>query len=210
MNKKLALFGGSFNPIHNAHIDIALCAIKELLLDEVLLMPTIRPVHKRIAYNISFDDRCKMISLAIKDYSKLKLFDYEKNINYKPYSYLIIKDIKQKYNIDDLYFIIGYDSLNSIEEWYEYKKLLLEVKLVVAPRDNISNEIISKKINFLQEKCNTKIILLSYKKNNISSSNIRFLLSQRTKDQKFNIELAKELNINKKVLEYIIRNKIYL
>lgn len=196
-NKKIAIFGGSFNPIHNAHIELCTTAIKEVKLDEIYIMPTIRPVHKDLAFNVSFEDRFNMVKLATKSYKKLIPSDFEKNINYTPYSINIVKDFKEKYNIDNLFFIIGFDSLYNIETWGEYEKLFKEVTFIVANRNiNIKSKF-NEFILYLEEKYIIKIIPINYNGENISSSNIRN-----------DIENNKQY-LDVKVYNYIKKNNLY-
>ena len=69
--KKMGLFGGSFDPIHQGHIEMALQLAEELELDGVLLMPTFVPPHKIRESMASADHRLAMCRLAVQDHPKL-------------------------------------------------------------------------------------------------------------------------------------------
>lgn len=149
--KKIGLFGGSFDPIHKAHVDIALCAIKELELDELRLIPTKNNPWKDHTSS-SKEDRIRMIEIAISDYEKIKIERYEIDnpSNEKNYSYMTIDALTQ--NSDDkFYFIMGMDQANLFYKWKEAKYISKKVQLVAFQRGGYtSDESVLNDYHFIQ------------------------------------------------------------
>lgn len=182
--KKLLIFGGTFDPIHNGHIKMLLGAIKKIQPDLSLIIPTKNPPLKDSIPTASSKDRVAMINLAIKSIPKVKICDYEikAKSNSKSYSYLTIKYLKNIYKNYQLYFLVGMDRLDDFDQWKNYKYILNNVTLVVAGRNN-------------QKPKFDNVIKLAIEETNISSNELR------TKPNK------KYLNTN--VVRYISNNGVY-
>ena len=108
---KIGILGGTFDPIHNAHIEIAKNALEQFKLDKVWIMPTPNPPHKDKANITSVEDRVNMFKLAIENIDGLELCDYEIKKEGKVYSADTLTELKELYPDDKFYFIIGSDSL---------------------------------------------------------------------------------------------------
>ena len=94
---KIGFFGGSFDPIHNGHVSLALCAIKELSLEKVLLCPAhFDPLRKQKPL-FSSADRMRMVDSLSKIHGKLEPFDYEVISGKTCYTYETLKFVKRKY-----------------------------------------------------------------------------------------------------------------
>lgn len=130
---KVALFGGSFNPIHNGHLGIAEEAISKNLVDEVWFIPCgNHPFDKEL---IDGDIRVKMIYSAIKHNKNMKVISVEMNPEKKSYSYKTISWFKKEFE-HDFYFIIGADNLDRINEWKDFEKIRDNTNFIVATRRN--------------------------------------------------------------------------
>ncbi len=168
-NKIIGLLGGSFNPIQNDHIRIALETIEKKLVDEVWLVPAkLHPFEKNL---ISPNLRLNMIKLAIKSYPKIKLCDIELNeeTSQKSFTTQTLKRLKNENPSLKFIFIIGSDNLSSIEKWNDFEYL----------KDNIEFIIHERKGYKIPEKLS--IIVTSIIKDNISdisSSLVRTNISQ--------------------------------
>lgn len=127
---KLGILGGTFNPIHLGHLLIGSFVYECMSLDKVVFMPAGRPPLKD--GELSFDHRYKMVELAIRGDVRFGLTDIE-NKEEPSYTYNTLNEIKYKTK-DDLYFIMGADSLESIEKWYRYEDLLRENKIIIVGR----------------------------------------------------------------------------
>lgn len=145
---KVGLFGSSFNPIHIGHLVIAEQARIRLGLDKVLFIPTANPYHKKVDL-LDYDIRYEMVEETIKDNKYFEISDVEKNLKKNSYSYDVVKKLKKKSN-DDYYFIMGSDSFQEIETWYEYNKFIDLLDLVVFKRPgyDVEGDHLNKMRNF--------------------------------------------------------------
>ncbi|WP_311487565.1 nicotinate-nucleotide adenylyltransferase [uncultured Helcococcus sp.] len=145
---KVGLFGSSFNPIHIGHLVIAEQARVRLGLDKVLFIPTANPYHKKVDL-LDYDIRYKIVEETIKDNKYFEISEVEKNLKKNSYSYDVVKKLKKK-NKDDYYFIMGSDSFQEIETWYEYNKFIDLLDLVVFKRPgyDVEGDHLNKMRNF--------------------------------------------------------------
>ncbi|WP_033161161.1 nicotinate-nucleotide adenylyltransferase [[Mycoplasma] collis] len=143
--KKIAIFGGSFNPIHNAHIKIAEYAIKHLKLDKLIFVPTFKSPDKVKDKIAEPHHRVKMIELVLLPKSEISLFE----INRKGISYTIdtIKYFSEKFKDAQLYFLIGSDNLTTLHKWEEIETISKLAKIVVFKRTKNFSKINLKKFN---------------------------------------------------------------
>ena len=116
---KIGLLGGSFDPVHKAHIDIALNAIEQLQLDELRLIPTKNNPWKDHTSS-SNEDRIQMLDIAISHYDKIKIerCEIDNLSNEKNYTYLTL-DYLMKDSHDEFYYIMGMDQANLFYNWKE-------------------------------------------------------------------------------------------
>lgn len=191
---KIAIFGGSFNPIHIGHVELAKNAIKALKLDKLFFIPAFISPFKQDSVatdmGISDENRLKMLELAIQESGQKKLFIDNCEILRGGVSYTVdtVEYINKKYNTKT-YLIIGDDLVKDFEKWKEPKKLA-EISNIVLARRNFQQE-----INFDYAHINIKNpIVLS------ASSQVRTLLTEG-KD-------AKEY-LCKSVYNYIKENNLY-
>jgi len=189
---KIGIFGGSYNPPHDMHKNIALDLIEKGYLDKVIYVPTGDNYNKQGLVN--FSDRYKMVELMISEYDNLFISDIGNNDNYK-YTYQTLDYFQKIYKNDTIYFICGTDNLNEFDTWREYKYILENYKLLVIKRnnDNIEN-ILNKYKEYID-----KIIITDVIPNAISSTYIRNNVN--------NLSFKNCLDDN--VYEYIIRNNLY-
>lgn len=169
---RIGIMGGTFNPIHNAHLLLGELAKEEYKIDRLLFMPGGNPPHKRDKQIVSAEHRMNMCRLAIEDNPDFTLCDYE--IKKDGYSYTVetLEHFKKTYPDDELFFIIGGDSLFAFEKWYCPEKILTLTTLLVFDRTG-SGEDISAEIDRLKKKYNADINLIHAPKFDISSSGIR-------------------------------------
>jgi nicotinate-nucleotide adenylyltransferase len=134
--KVTGILGGTFDPPHNAHYEIAQRAINQYNLDRVIFIPTGSPWQKDI--ETSYEDRQKMTKLLINSNPLFELSDIEKSVNEPSYTIETLK----KLNIEkeNLFFILGADVAISIDTWKNYEEIHLLTNFLVAPREEISKE----------------------------------------------------------------------
>jgi nicotinate-nucleotide adenylyltransferase len=130
---KIGIFGGTFDPVHNAHIAVALAARDTLGLDRVLVIPAANPPHKREA-TASFFHRYRMVELACKPYSSLEPSLLEAGEE-RSYSIRTIEKVRATAQpVDLLYFIIGADAFAEITTWHRWEDVVASVTFAVVTR----------------------------------------------------------------------------
>lgn len=131
---KIGLMGGTFNPIHMAHLRIAEEARELCGLDRVLFIPVADPPHKPLAGEVPFHQRCHMVRLAIAGNRAFELCDLEGRRPGKSYSIDTICALRGQYPGAELYFIIGSDSFLELGTWHRYADILRSCNLIVVER----------------------------------------------------------------------------
>jgi len=126
--------GGTFNPVHMAHLRIAEEARELCGLDRVLFIPVADPPHKPLAGEIPFHQRCQMVRLAIAGNRAFELSEIEGELPGKSYSIHTIAALRRQYPGADLYFIIGSDSFLELGTWHRYADILRSCNLIVVER----------------------------------------------------------------------------
>ena len=131
---RIGLLGGSFNPVHNAHLRIAGEAQEICRLDKVIFIPAADPPHKSLAGEISFEYRSKMVSIAIADFPEFDISTIEAERNGKSYSIDTIQTFLERFPEDELFFIVGGDSFEEIGLWHCYEAIFRSCSLIVVER----------------------------------------------------------------------------
>lgn len=199
--KKIGILGGSFNPIHLGHLQIAEDCIVEFGLEKVIFVPNSNPPHREIK-GISYSDRYKIIEKSIKGNKNFEISDCEKDDTKKHFSFntvsenFIFKNCKT-------YFIMGDDEFLNIEKWYNWEEFLKICGVIVFLRNKNYQYIINEKKEIL-EKYDIKIFNNSII--SISSTDIRKRLSEN-KSIKY---LVKENALNDIEFSYLDIEKIKL
>lgn len=132
--KKIGIYGGSFNPIHNGHLICAQWVYEQLKLDTILFLPSGIPPHKTTKVVLPGNLRKTMVQLAIQQQQHFQLESYEVDTNEKHYTYNTVKWLKEKYPNDELYFIIGGDMVEDLPNWYNVDELVKLVQFVGVNR----------------------------------------------------------------------------
>lgn len=203
MKKDIGIMGGTFNPIHNGHVLLAKRTCEQFQLNEVLMMPSGIPPHKKAEAILDSNHRSEMVKLAIQNEPNLTFSDVE--ITRSGYSYTAdtLTEIKDTYN--KIYFIIGADSLFYIDKWYRPDIIMELSTIVVANRsDNNKSDAdleFYKKIQEINHKFQTQIEVLENFHYPISSSQIRYNVSNG---------ISIKGMVPDSVEEYIRNNHLYI
>nr|C6E7L8.1 RecName: Full=Probable nicotinate-nucleotide adenylyltransferase; AltName: Full=Deamido-NAD(+) diphosphorylase; AltName: Full=Deamido-NAD(+) pyrophosphorylase; AltName: Full=Nicotinate mononucleotide adenylyltransferase; Short=NaMN adenylyltransferase [Geobacter sp. M21] len=138
---RLGILGGTFNPIHNAHLRIAEEARDLYELDRVVFIPAATPPHKPLVGELSFASRLEMVRLAVADNSGFMVSDMEGVRGGRSYSIDTLRELKAEHPDDELFFIVGADSFNDISTWKEYAAIfgLCNVISVQRPGSTITS-----------------------------------------------------------------------
>ena len=176
----IGLYLGSFDPVHNAHIDIPLKIKNQFELDKIIYVPTgTSPVGK--AFKANKFDRLKMLENATAQDKSLSIDDYELKSSDISYSFNTLKYFEELYPQNKLRLIIGEDNFMSFTKWYKYHEIMKVVNIVVLVRDNIIRcdnmenikRLLEGNINLFNRAKFGKIYLSEKHKSNISSTMVR-------------------------------------
>ncbi len=199
MVDRVGIFGGSFNPIHWGHIKPVLSALNYFKLSYVIYLPASKPPHK---LNMRLEDpyhRMAMLSIALEPYDNFFISTYDLlNTGSKTFDSLrYFKKILK----EEIFFILGSDSLKEFKTWYKPKEILKLCKLIVLTRADFEIKKIEGELpDFILENLGKRIFTFPHPAISISGTVIRNLIWKN-----------KNLNklIPKKVYNYIMKHKLY-
>lgn len=165
---KIGILGGSFNPIHDGHVQIAKLAIKKIGLDQVWLIPTSSNPFKS-KFGVSYQERLRLANEKIKGDPKIKVKDYQ---DCSKSTYKMLKRIEAESKKSQIFFIIGADNLENLHKWDNFSKLIRNFKIAVFSRGDKFYNLRSLKSTSILKKYQQNLIF-RIKNVNISSSKIR-------------------------------------
>lgn len=168
----IGLYGGTFDPVHNIHIELAYSALKHANLSTIIFVPAGIPPHKRGHVFASAEDRYNMLLLAIQNEPKFSVSRFEVDNKNPSFTINTVEHISNIYQNAKIHLIVGLDTLVDIPNWYHADELLEKVhSFLVANRPNSSIKKISPQIL-------SKTIWLPFEPKNIASHQIRLLIQQ--------------------------------
>ena len=149
--KKIGIFGGSFNPIHNGHIALAKAFLKEEKLDEVWFMVSPQNPFKVNQHLLSDHLRLEMVRKALENESQLIVSDYEFHLPRPSYTWLTLQYLKEDYPQDNFTLLVGGDNWAAFDRWYHADDILSNYQIVVFPRrgENESTVNLTQGVHFL-------------------------------------------------------------
>ena len=136
--QRICLFGGTFDPIHNAHLRLAEEAARRFCLDRVLFIPAACPPHKPSATLTPYEERFRMVQIACAPYSAFEASRLEEG---KQLSYTIDTVRRFKPSLqpaDQLYFLIGADAFDELESWKDWTELVRSISFIVVTRPGVA------------------------------------------------------------------------
>lgn len=169
--KKIAVFGGTFNPFHNAHYEVLKAVAQSCLADEILLVPTKLPPHKECDFLADETHRLNMCRLVAKKFDNVTVSDVELKMEGKSYTFNTISELKKTYNAQ-FFFVCGGDMITTFDKWYRYEELLKMMGIIAIRRRGVDNEEFDKSVKFLRQK-GGNVTALEITPEEISSSQIR-------------------------------------
>ena len=186
---RLALFGGTFDPIHDAHLAVAATAAERFHLDRVVFVPAAHPPHKALATHVPYDDRVRMAELACQDDAGFEVSRIEEG-TVRSYSIDTIAKVRRRLSADDeLFFIIGADAFAEIRTWHRWREVAAAVVFLVVSRPGHLYDI---PLEVRMERLDTLELP-------VSSSDIRRCLSAG----------QRPAHVPERVLEYIYAHHLY-
>ena len=201
----IGIFGGTFDPIHLGHVQIAEQVQSSLSLREVHFLPCATPVHRNLPM-ASAQNRLRMIELAIAENNNFRVSTLELDRGGDSYMVDTLRQIKTQNPNDTIILILGADAFNQILSWREPGQILQLAHLVVCRRPGVKldksifkNHWVSLK-QFLQNQSQACIFSLEINENSCSSTLVRELLLDRHQ---------KNMCLTPAVHKFIMRNHLY-
>ena len=193
---KIGIFGGSFNPPHKMHKEIAKELIKKGYVDKIIFVPT----GSKYEYKNNLESnevRYTMLSLMCCKEKDITISKYE--LQDKPiYTYQSLDHFQRRYQDDEVYFICGTDNLSYMDQWKRGKYILENYKILVIKRETDDIEPLLEKYKKYRE----NIVVTDVKEQKLSSTYIREEI------KKGNYRNIKKY-VDKKVYRYIRKNHLY-
>lgn len=198
---KIGIMGGTFDPIHIGHLLLGEFAYEDFGLDEIWFLPNGNPPHKETAdTGTSLEHRIEMIRKAIEGVPHFRLNLHEANTEEHSYTYQTMQEFNQMFPEHEFYFILGADSLFSIEQWKYFREIFPTCTILAAMRDDKDALEMQRQILYLTEKYGARIRLLQAPLLEISSTVIRDRASR---------DLGVRYMVPDSVAEYIRTNHLY-
>ncbi len=184
----IIVFGGTFNPVTKAHVEIAKKIEKEFNPEKIIILPTGNSYTWKKDF-VDFSIRKKMLELVFKD-DVYVISELENSKNYEG-TYQSLLKIKEEFK-REVYFLLGADNLLYLNKWINYEKIIEEFKLIVVKRDNIFIE---------------KYILNNFEKqkNNFKMFDCNMPLSSSS----FRTNPSKSELVDEEVYQFILKNNLY-
>ncbi|MEN9231384.1 MAG: nicotinate-nucleotide adenylyltransferase [Thermostichus sp. DG02_5_bins_236] len=132
--KRIAILGGTFNPIHQGHLIMAEQALWQFHLDQILWMPAGDPPHKPLAPGATTADRLAMVKLAIADHEHFACSELEIHRQGRSYTIETLRSLIQEQPDTQWFWIIGVDALRDLPQWHQAQELAQICHWIVAPR----------------------------------------------------------------------------
>ena len=135
MAERIALYGGSFNPIHSGHLIIARAVAEQLDLTRVILLPSKHPPHKQAEALLDAAHRAEMVRLAIPDEPLFEFSDFDLTRDGPSYTVETVAHFRKSLGAAvELFWIIGADSLAELSTWHRVCDLVDTCRIITAAR----------------------------------------------------------------------------
>ncbi|HRD70091.1 MAG TPA: nicotinate-nucleotide adenylyltransferase [Legionella sp.] len=209
--RSIAIYGGTFDPIHNGHIQTSITIQNYFNFDHYYFLPCKSPAIKPPT-SADGDDRVKMLQLGLKEFKNFTIDLREMNRDSPSYMSDTLQSFREEYNTSSLTLILGYDAFISLPQWHHWEKIITLANLLVMERNKYTNSPLPESLKKLlaEHQTNNKSDLITNKSGKIylfnaghyevSSTLIRSLLKKGH---------AAQNEVPKTVLEYIKKKGLY-
>lgn len=206
---KTGIFGGAFDPIHKGHIYMAQKAMEEYSLDRLFLVPSGHSPNKTENAMTAFSHRYNMCKLAARAVPGIEVSDIEIKDESTSYTYVTLQKLKALYPQDELYFIMGGDSLDYFETWMRPDVIAQTAIILVMVRENFPKLQMEEKIAHIKNMFPADIRLLSCDRIDVSSTQVRSLLRAKSQASGQKSPKGAEMFLDAAVMSYIQANNLY-
>lgn len=198
---KVGIMGGTFNPIHLAHTEMAKVCLQQQDLDKILFMPSKNPPHKKDKSILPGNERAVMVKLAVSEYDKFVFSDFELQRKGTTYTADTLRLLQEENPDDNYYFIMGADSLLYLDKWYRPQEILKRAVILAIGRDGSTpDELKEKRKELIKQYDKADIRFVHMRQMDISSSMIREGIAHGENMEKY---------LDKEVWNYINANGLY-
>lgn len=172
--KRIGVFGGSFNPIHNGHLALGRTVCDALALDQLIFIPAGVPPHKEPGDLAPAEHRYAMVCLAAAGDSRFSVSRLELDAEETTYTVRTMKAFRELFGEQDrLFFIMGADSLVDLVNWWSFRELAALCTFVAAARPGVAREAMDKQIRLLKDRYNADVLVVDMPLMDVSASEIR-------------------------------------
>lgn len=207
---RIGVFGGTFDPIHKGHLEVAEMAFTLCSLEQIIFIPAKVPPHKEPP-QASFEDRLNMVVLACQDKPAYICSAIEGERQGPSYSLHTIRRLKEEVAAaDELFFIVGLDTFLEIHSWYEYQEVISTIHFIVIGREGYQGQALNqvlqeegyirRKNRVWENEKKRKLYLMEHSPVGISSTQLRENMNKTEQAVRF---------LPSTVLNYIKKNKLY-
>ena len=177
-NERIGVLGGSFDPVHNAHVALGEAALKEAGLRKLIVMPARIQPFKQNKKAAAKRCRLEMTKLAFQGRENVEVSDYELSRDGVSYTVKTLEYLRGLYPDDEIFFICGTDSFLEIESWHMGREILADFSLAVSVRPGYREDELTRKIEEYEKKYGTNVVRIKAEMPPISSTMVRNRLAE--------------------------------
>lgn len=196
---KIGVFGGSFDPIHSGHVELAKAFLQNLSLDLLIVIPAFVSPFKQGKETEKAEHRLEMCRLAFSDMKTVQVSSMELEREGASYTFETLQTLALQYVGSELYFITGADSFMTLQDWKNPQEIFRRAVICVTPRNGQDASVLAKQADFLQG-LGARTVILDTEIMTVSSTEIRRRLRCGESIHGY---------VPEKVEKYIIKNGLY-
>ena len=172
---RIGFFGGSFDPIHQGHVSVALEAVKQFNLRQILLCPAFFAPLRDQKPLFSAVHRLAMVNAVAQEHSEFVAYDVEILAKKTCFTFHTLQSAQQKYSKSEIFLMLGDDQFNKFDQWKFHQEILAQFPLIIFNRNGTKNN-----QDFSEEFPSAKIHPLGNQRFPHSSTEIRQHIHQGT------------------------------
>lgn len=195
----IAIFGGTFNPIHIGHREILDKLTNIRSIEKIILIPTKIPPHKQVSFLAKEEDRVKMCEIVAEKYDNVEVSAIELNRAGKSYTIDTLMRVKALYPDKKIAITVGADMVVTFDEWKDYKRIIENSVIITFARAGTDLDSYNKGLELLKN-WGAELIIIADAISAVSSTEIRNSLSAGS---------PLEGLLDKEIYDYICNNNVY-